>query len=81
MDALEINKAKITLHEQRVTIETNITQLEMQITNLNVSIIALSSIRAPFDGTVKKISWEGQTNDEINVVISVDVDDSDSRAK
>ncbi len=80
-DALEIQKAKITVGEQRVTIETNITQLEAQITNLNASIIALSAVRAPFNGTVKKISWEGQTNDEITVVISVDVSDSDSRAK
>lgn len=80
-DALEIQKAKITIGEQRVTIETNITQLEAQITNLNASIIALSAVRAPFNGTVKKISWEGQTNDEITVVISVDVDDPNSRAK
>ncbi len=80
-DALEINRAKITLNEQRVSVETNITQLEVQITNLNASIITLSAVRAPFNGTVKKISWEGQTNDEINVVISVDVDDDNSGAK
>jgi len=80
-DDLEIQKAKITIGEQRITIETNITQLEAQITNFNASIIALSAVRAPFAGTVKKISWEGQTNDEITVVISVDVDDPDSRAK
>lgn len=79
-DALEIQKQKITLNEQRVTIETNIAQLEAQITNLNGQIIALSAIRAPFAGTIKKISWEGQTNDEINVVILVDVDDSDTRS-
>jgi len=78
-DALEIEKAKITIGEQRITIETNITQIEVQITNLNARIITLSAVRAPFAGTVKKISWEGQTNDEITVVISVDVDDS--RAK
>ncbi len=80
-DALEIEKAKITIGEQRITIETNITQIEVQITNLNARIITLSAVRAPFAGTVKKISWEGQTNDEITVVISVDVDDADSRAK
>jgi hypothetical protein len=80
-DALEIQKAKITIGEQRVIIVSNITQLEAQITNLNASIIALSAVHAPFAGTVKKISWEGQTNDEITVIISVDVSDSDSRAK
>lgn len=80
-DALEIQKAKITVGEQRVTIETQIAQLEAQITNLNASIIAFAAVRAPFNGTVKKISWEGQTNDEITVIISVDVSDSDSRAK
>jgi len=80
-DALEIEKAKITASEQRITIETSITQIEVQITNLNARIITLSAVRAPFAGTVKKISWEGQTNDEITVVISVDVSDSDSRAK
>lgn len=80
-DALEINKTKITIGEQRITIETQITQLELQITNLNASIIALAAVRAPFAGTIRKITWEGQTNDEITVVISVDVDDSNSRAK
>ena len=79
-DALEIQKQKITLNEQRLTLETNIASLEAQITNLNGQIIALSSVRAPLAGTIKKITWEGQTNDEINVVILVDVDDSDSRA-
>ena len=80
-DALEIQKAKITIGEQHVTIETQIAQLEAQITNLDGQIIALSAVRAPFAGTVRKISWEGQINDEITVVISVDVSDSDSRAK
>ncbi len=79
-DALEIQKQKITLNEQRLTLETNIASLEAQITNLNGQIIALSQVRAPFAGTIKKITWEGQTNDEINVVILVDVDDSDTRA-
>ncbi|MDQ3748159.1 MAG: hypothetical protein M3367_03955 [Acidobacteriota bacterium] len=79
-DALEIQKQKITLNEQRLTLETNIAQIEAQITNLNAQIIALSAVRVPFNGTIKKISWEGQTNDEINVVILVDVDD-DSESK
>ncbi|MBA4183336.1 MAG: hypothetical protein H0X49_04905 [Acidobacteria bacterium] len=82
-DTLEIQKQKITLNEQHLTLETNIAQFEAQITNLNAQIIALSAVRAPFAGTIKKITWEGQTNDEINVVILVDVDNgnSDSGAK
>ncbi len=75
-DALEIQKSKITIREQRITLEANITQLEAQIVNLNVQIVALSAVRAPFPGTVKKINWEGQNNAEINVVITVDVDSS-----
>ena len=66
------------MNEQRLTLETNIAQNEAQITNLNAQIVALSAVRAPFAGTIKKISWEGQTNDEINVVILVDVDDGNS---
>lgn len=75
-DALEINKSRITVQEQRITVEAQITQLEANIVNLNVQIVALSAVRAPFAGTVKKINWEGQTNAEINVVITVDVDDN-----
>ncbi len=60
-DALEIQKQKITLNEQRLTLETNIAQLEAQITNLNGQIIALSAIRAPFAGTIKK-NHLGRTN-------------------
>ena len=75
-DQLEINKSKISAREQRITIEAQITQIEANITNLNVQIVALSAVRAPFAGTIKKINWEGQTNAEINVVITVDVDDN-----
>lgn len=74
-DALDINKSRITVREQRITLEAQITQIEATITNLNVQIVALSAVRAPFAGTIKKINWEGQTNAEINVVITVDVDD------
>lgn len=73
-DALEIQKSKIAVREQRITIEAQITQIEATITNLNVQIVALSAVRAPFAGTIKKINWEGQNNAEINVVITVDVD-------
>ena len=73
-DALGINKTKMTVREQRITLEANITQIEAQIVNLNVQIVALSAVRTPFAGTVKKINWEGQNNAEINVVIIVDVD-------
>ena len=80
-DQLEINKSKITAREQRITIEAQITQIEATITNLNVQIVALSAVRAPFAGTIKKINWEGQTNAEINVVITVDVDDLTANLK
>ncbi|MBA4122014.1 MAG: hypothetical protein H0X72_06090 [Acidobacteria bacterium] len=73
-DALEIQKSKIAVREQRITIEAQITQIEATISNLNVQIAALSAVRAPFAGTVKKINWEGQNNAEINVIITVDVD-------
>ena len=80
-DQLEINKSKITVREQRITLEAQITQIEAQIVNLNVQIVALSAVRAPFAGTIKKINWEGQTNAEINVVITVDViSDSESES-
>lgn len=79
-DALEISRQKITQYEQRITLETQITQTEAVITNLDSQILLLSAVRAPFAGTVKKIIWEGQNNGEINVVITVDVSDSDNRA-
>jgi hypothetical protein len=81
-DALEIQKSITLRNEQRINLETQITQIETQVINLDSQILLLSAVRAPFAGVVKKISWEGQTNAEINVVISVDVDDdSNLRAK
>jgi biotin carboxyl carrier protein len=80
-DAIEIQKQKIAQNEQRLSLETQIAGLEAQITNLDSQIAALSAVRAPFAGTIKKINWEGQNNAEINVVIVVDVDDSDSSTK
>lgn len=74
-DALEIQKVKLASGEQRITLEIQIAQLEAQMTNLDSQIAALAAVRAPFAGVVKKISWEGQTNAEIYVVITVAVDD------
>jgi len=72
-DKLEIQRQHIAQSEQRQQRETLIAQTRAQLTTLDQQISALAAVRAPFGGTVKKIQWEGQSNAEISVVITVDV--------
>jgi multidrug resistance efflux pump len=59
-----IQTARMTEAQQRA----NIASLDYQIGLLGV-------VRAPFSGTIKRISWEGQQDHDVKVVLVIAVDD------
>ena len=48
-------------------------QIETQIQTLNYQIIQLSSVRAPYEGTIKKVKWTGQSDHNLTAVVTLAV--------
>ncbi|MCA1638347.1 MAG: hypothetical protein LC768_08440 [Acidobacteria bacterium] len=79
-DRLEIEKQKFSVSEamqnleiQQAQLQANLQSIEKQTIDLEQQLARVEAVRASFAGTVEKITWETQTNDEISVVIFVDV--------
>lgn len=58
----------------------NSAQINSQITVIDSQLQKLGTARVPFSGIVERISWEGQKENEISVVIYFTVDDSGAGA-
>lgn len=48
-------------------------QIETQIQTLDYQIIQLSSVRAPYEGTIKKVKWTGQSDHNLTAVVTLAV--------
>ena len=53
-------------------------QIETQIQTLDYQIIQLSSVRAPYEGTIKKVKWTGQSDHNLTAVVTLAVNDNRS---
>ncbi|MEO1801067.1 MAG: hypothetical protein AAFR62_11695 [Cyanobacteria bacterium J06629_2] len=49
------------------------TQIEIQIQTLDYQIHQLSTVRAPYEGTIKKVKWTGQSDHNLTAVITLAV--------
>lgn len=79
-DKLEIEKQKFSMREamqnleiQQAQLQANLQSIEKQTIDLEQQLARAEAVRASFAGTVEKIIWESQTNDEISVIIFIDV--------
>ena len=54
------------------------TQIETQIQTLDYQIHQLSTVRAPYEGTIKKVKWTGQSDHNLTAVVTLAVNDSRS---
>ncbi len=86
-DRLEIEKQKFIRREamqnleiQQAQLQANLQSIEKQTIDSEQQLARVEVVRASFAGTVEKIIWESQTNDEISVVIFVDVAGDDSQS-
>jgi biotin carboxyl carrier protein len=87
--ALEVEAQQLAYQEQMQTYQQQITDREYRIAEVSAQLEAaraelalLEAVRSPYSGTVQRIQFEGQTNEQINVEVSLrvvnhDSDDSD----
>jgi biotin carboxyl carrier protein len=66
--------------------EYSIAQIETQIQEINYQIEQLSTVKAPYEGTIKKVKWTGQSDHTLTALITLAVNDhrstiANSRAK
>ncbi len=48
-------------------------QIEAKIQDIDYQIIQLSSVRAPYEGTIKKVKWTGQSDHHLTAVLTLSV--------
>jgi multidrug efflux pump subunit AcrA (membrane-fusion protein) len=66
--------------------EYSIAQIETQIQEIDYQIEQLSTVKAPYEGTIKKVKWIGQSDHTLTALITLAVNDhratiANSRAK
>ncbi len=48
-------------------------QIETQIQTLDYQIHQLSTVTAPYEGTIKKVKWTGQSDHNLTAVVTLSV--------
>jgi biotin carboxyl carrier protein len=55
--------------------EYSIAQIETQIQEIDYQIEQLSTVKAPYEGTIKKVKWTGQSDHTLTAVVTLAVND------
>jgi hypothetical protein len=55
--------------------EYSIAQIETQIQEIDYQIEQLSTVKAPYEGTIKKVKWTGQSDHNLTAVVTLAVND------
>jgi multidrug efflux pump subunit AcrA (membrane-fusion protein) len=55
--------------------EYSIAQIETQIQEIDYQIEQLSTVKAPYEGTIKKIKWTGQSDHNLTALVTLAVND------
>jgi biotin carboxyl carrier protein len=58
--------------------EYNIAQIETQIQEIDYQIEQLSTVKAPYEGTVKKVKWTGQSDHNLTALVTLSVSSEQS---
>jgi DNA repair exonuclease SbcCD ATPase subunit len=53
--------------------EYSIAQIETQIQEIDYQIEQLSTVKAPYEGTIKKIKWTGQSDHNLTAIVTLSV--------
>jgi biotin carboxyl carrier protein len=53
--------------------EYSIAQIETQIQEIDYQIEQLSTVKAPYEGTIKKVKWTGQSDHTLTAVVTLSV--------
>lgn len=91
---LELSRRAIALEQQYQAIqrteserqvllaerEYSIAQIETQIQEIDYQIEQLSTVKAPYEGTIKKVKWTGQSDHNLTALVTLSVSSEQSTA-
>lgn len=78
MNAREASTQTTIEDEKQQTAAKDEATLRAQLASFDYQIGLLGVVRAPFAGTIKRISWEGQQDHDLTAIVSLAVDDPDT---
>ncbi|MDJ0725583.1 MAG: hypothetical protein QNJ38_10770 [Prochloraceae cyanobacterium] len=73
--SVNLSYQKLELAKQFDKLTYQASQLKSQIQQLEIQISQLAEVKSPYDGTIKKVKWAGQSDNVINVVVTLAVQD------
>ena len=68
-----IQRQESERERRRAEREYSQAQIETQIQTLDYQIEKLSTVRAPYEGTIKKVKWTGQSDHNLTAVVTLSV--------
>ncbi|ACB54488.1 hypothetical protein cce_5142 [Crocosphaera subtropica ATCC 51142] len=71
--SLELERQRTIRAGQLQEQEYSKTQIEAKLIEIDNAINQLSTVKIPYNGTVKKVKWDGQTDHTLNVTVTLDV--------
>ncbi|MGB3493853.1 MAG: hypothetical protein WBA57_14080 [Elainellaceae cyanobacterium] len=88
LHSLEMSKRKIAIEDQQLRYQEQmqayqqqvtdrqyrLAEVEAQIEQTQAQLRLLEAVRSPYNGTVQRIEWKGQTNEAIQVELTLRVD-------
>jgi hypothetical protein len=91
---LEETKRAIAIQQQQIELERQRSiragqiqereyskaQIETKIQELDNAIAQLSTVKAPYAGKIKKIKWATQSDHNLTVILTLDVDDGSEKS-
>lgn len=76
--SVNLSRQKLELARQEEKVDYQRSQINSQISQIDTQILQLTEVRSPYDGTIKKIKWAGQSDNIINVVVTLSVESNSS---
>lgn len=72
--SVNLSRQKLELARQEEKVNYQKSQIKSQINQIDKQISQLTEVRSPYDGTIKKVKWAGQSDNIINVVVTLAVE-------
>ena len=77
--SVNLSRQKLELAKQEEKVNYQRSQISSQINQIDNQISQLTEVRSPYDGTIKKIKWAGQSDNVINVIVTLAVESNSSK--
>ena len=77
--SVNLSRQKLELARQEEKVNYQRSQISSQINQIDNQISQLTEVRSPYDGTIKKIKWAGQSDNVINVIVTLAVESNSSK--